>query len=199
MFHVKQNNKILAYKKLLEKYHNTLDLISTKALKNIDQKISDALEYAKAIEKYQPENKNLLDIGSGNGLPAIIIAISLPHWNVNLVERRSRRASFLKIVSSQLGLTNTKVYMSDVNEIRLEPQAVISAQAVGQFKDLYCLSNHLHSNKILLLSRKGQTWQDELIDLETALNTKIEAQKPIELSQHGNLIGLSLLGGIECQ
>lgn len=200
MFHVKHfNEKIQKYKELLNKYHSTLDLISTKGLKDIDSKIADALQYAEAIDKLDLNNKNILDIGSGNGLPAIIIAIALPHWNVNLLERRSRRASFLKILSSQLELANTTVYLSDVKDIRLEPQAVITAQAVAQFKDLYCFSRHLHTKTINLFSRKGLIWQEELVDLEKALDTKIDIQEPIKLSTHGNLVGISLLGGIECQ
>ena len=199
MFHVKHDKKISEYKKLLKKYHSSLDLISKKALENIDDKISDALQYAQSIEDLELENNNILDIGSGNGLPAIIMAIALPHWNFSLVERRSRRASFLKIVVSQLGLQNVRVHNTDVKLLRLEPHAVITAQAVADFTDLYCLSSHLHSSKISLLSRKGQGWRAEIEGLEKRLKTKIDVQEPIRLSGHGNLISLRVLGGMACQ
>ncbi len=200
MFHVKHfDEKILKYKDLLHKYHSTLDLISKKALEDIDRKIDDSLKYAKSIDKINSNNKTILDIGSGNGLPGIVIAIALPHWNISLVERRGRRASFLKIVSSQLNLSNTRVYLADVKNLRLEPQAVVTAQAVGQFKDLYCLSRHLHSQIITLISRKGENWQEETLALKQYLKLNIDVKKPIKLSSYGNLIAIDLQGGIECQ
>ncbi len=203
MFHVKQDQKekIEIYVKLIKKYHNTLDLISSKGLEQIDQKIQDAIKYTNVINgsKRALKNENIIDIGSGIGLPGIIEAILLPQYQISLVERRQKRATFLKIVQANLRLENVKIYHNDVKDLRGEKYSVVTALAVGTFKHLYYLTCHLHTDSILLISRKGEDWREEITTLELHINQKVVAEKVNELSTHGSLIKVLAPGGISCQ
>ena len=68
------------------------------------------------------EGARVVDVGSGAGLPGIPLAIARPDLTVQLVEPLLRRATFLKEVVDDLGLTNVEVYRG-----RAEEKDIISA------------------------------------------------------------------------
>ncbi len=195
-------DKLQAYKELVKRYHHTLDLVSDVALEHFDEKIADSLAYAELIQEKAKPNATILDVGSGAGLPGLVLAIALPHHSILLVERRQKRAAFLKIAASQLGLENAKVYLTDVTELKDIHADVITAMAVGSFKLLYCLTRHLHSEQIILMSRKGEDFAKEIQELEQTLSTTPELlTNPSNVSRetiYGNLVAVRLLGGLEC-
>jgi 16S rRNA (guanine527-N7)-methyltransferase len=205
--------KLKVYQELVKRYHPTLDLVSNVALEHFDQKIADSLVYAEVIRENLKPGSTILDIGSGAGLPGLVMAIALPHYSFHLVERRQKRATFLKIATSQLGLENVKVYLADVTKLKDIRADGVTAMAVGTFKLLYCLTRQLHNQEILLLSRKGSEYQKEIAELEQSLNTqaKMIANVPLKTDQtppnpsnvsretiYGSLIAIKLLGGLEC-
>ena len=201
MFHVKHpDSKTLeAYKTLLVKYHNALNLLSDQALSKIDTKISESLQYAQLLETLKPEAPVVLDIGSGSGLPGVPLAIALPHWHLHLVERRQRRATFLKLVQSQLGLPNITVHACPVENVTDIQVPLISALALGSFTTLYCLSRHLHTPTITMLSRIGYGFVDEVTALEVALGLKVTKVETAALASHGRLVAVTVAGGVPCQ
>jgi 16S rRNA (guanine527-N7)-methyltransferase len=204
-------NKLYTYKELVKKYHDTLDLVSNLALEQFNQKIADSLVYADAIRDGLKPGSTILDVGSGAGLPGLVMAIVLPEYTFHLVERRQKRAAFLKIAASQLGLTNVKVHHDDVTILRGFRTDAVTAMAVGTFKLLYCLTHHLHNEEIFMLSRKGDEYKNEIEELERLLNTRVELianvpLKTVKLNStvvsretiYGSLIAVKVLGGLEC-
>jgi 16S rRNA (guanine527-N7)-methyltransferase len=63
----------------------------------------------RAIELISREDRSALDIGSGAGLPGVVISIARPELQITLVETRRSRAAFLEAVVSELGLANARV------------------------------------------------------------------------------------------
>jgi 16S rRNA (guanine527-N7)-methyltransferase len=199
--------KLTAYKELVKKYHHTLDLVSNVALENFDEKITDSLRYADLIKAKAKPNATILDVGSGAGLPGLVLAIALPEHPIFLVERRQKRAAFLKIAVSQLGLTNAKAFSADVTELKEISADVVTAMAVGSFSLLYRLTKHLHSEKVILMSRKGDDFANEVKDLEQTTNTTAQLLTPgfnsneANVSRetiYGNLVAVEIVGGREC-
>ena len=111
MFHVKQRQteQLNQYADLIRRYHLTLDLMSGVAIEGLDEKVADSLAYADFMQTKLEPHHQILDVGSGVGLPGIPLAVRFPDYSITLVERRQRRASFLKIVVSQLELDNVTV------------------------------------------------------------------------------------------
>ncbi len=195
-------DKLNAYKELVKKYHHTLDLVSNVALEHFDDKINDSLFYAELIKAKVKPGATILDVGSGAGLPGLVLAIALPEHPVFLVERRQKRAAFLKIAVSQLGLTNAKAFSADVTEVKEISADVVTAMAVGSFKLLYCLTRHLHAEKIVLMSRKGDSYEGEIQELEQTLGVSSTLlTNPPNVSRetiYGNLVAVEVVGGLEC-
>ena len=210
MFHVKQRQaeQLNQYADLVRRYHTTLDLMSGVAVEGLGDKVADSLAYAEFMRERLEPHHRILDIGSGVGLPGIPLAVQFPDHPITLVERRQKRASFLKIVVSQLGLENAKVVAEDVTTWQQPPVTWITAQAVGRLFDLYCLTRHLHAGSIFLISRKGDGYNEEVIELQEKLSVANPNHSPTvsretisatPLKTRGTLVAISLPGGLHCR
>jgi 16S rRNA (guanine527-N7)-methyltransferase len=189
---------LLKYRSLIERYHDTLDLMSARGLMALDRLMSEAQRYAELVASLSPTAHSILDLGSGAGLPGIPIALTLPRAAVTLVERRRRRVSFLRIAVSQLGLLNVTVVGDDVRGIREPCVDVITAQAVGTLVDVHVLTRHLQRERVWLVSRKGPGWREELGELEAELGRSALEVREEQLGQHGTLVAVLLPGGSVC-
>ena len=210
MFHVKQRtDQLNQYADLIRRYHKTLDLMSSVAIERLEEKFADSLAYADFMrEKLEPHHR-ILDVGSGVGLPGIPLAIQFPAHPVTLVERRQKRAHFLKVAVSQLELENVTVVAEDVTVWQQPPTTWVTAQAVGRFLELYCLTRHIHAQDIFLLSRKGHNYGEEVQELWGQLDTFNSSLSPtvsretfvsaIPLKTRGTLVAISLPGGLHCR
>ncbi len=185
------------YKALILRYHRTLDLMSARAITDLDTKLLEARAYANLLAPRLSPAERILDVGSGVGLPGIPLAIAFPQHQVTLVERRQKRASFLKLVVGQLGLEHVTVIADDVKKLNDVPYSWVCAQAVGQFSLLYCLTRHLHTGTVTIVARRGDLSSAERADL-TAITGPVLETVLSPLPTHGKLALLRLQGGRPC-
>ena len=102
-----------------------------------------------------------LDIGSGAGLPGLVIAI-LSQGPVTLVEPRKLRADFLQRATDALGLSDrVTVHAAKVERITGKFD-LITARAVASVSELLRISHHLSTDKSVWLFPKGKSAQSEL-------------------------------------
>lgn len=94
-----------------------------------------------------------LDVGSGGGLPGMVVAILRADLMV-LVEPRRKRAEFLTCVAAELGLTNLTVLQASAQAANGQP-VVISARAVTSLADLFVWTAHLVSRETQYLLPRG--------------------------------------------
>ena len=185
------------YEALIVKYHKTLDLMSAQAVADLPTKLLEAQVFPTLIAPSLSPAERILDIGSGVGLPGIPLALAFPDHRITLVELRQRRASFLKLVVGQLGLQNVTVVAADVRTLQAAPYAWISAQAVGSFSLLYCLTRHLHDETVKLVTRRGELSPTEFGKL-AAITGPILETLTAPLPTHGKLVAMRLQGGKPC-
>jgi 16S rRNA (guanine527-N7)-methyltransferase len=102
-----------------------------------------------------------IDIGSGAGLPGIVVAILQPK-TVILVEPRRRRAAFLQAVVDALSL-DAKVQARSAERLDREQAAVISARAVAALPELFAMGEHLSTASTFWLLPKGRSGDAELV------------------------------------
>ena len=79
-----------------------------------DRHIADSLAFLTLIER---DTSTIVDVGSGVGLPAIPLAIALPHANVTIVDRSERRTRLARRALRVLSLENVEVITADANDI----------------------------------------------------------------------------------
>lgn len=130
--------------------HTTLD-------KFAGRDVRDSLELAKEI----PAGRRVLDLGSGGGVPGVILAICRPDLRVTLCESVGKKARVLQSLIDELSLP-TEVFGVRVEELlQLRTFDVIVARAVApMWKLLFWLNPHWQAFDELLLI-KGHSWVDE--------------------------------------
>jgi 16S rRNA (guanine527-N7)-methyltransferase len=130
--------------------HTTLD-------KFVGRDVVDTLELAKLI----PNGRRVLDIGSGGGVPGIVMAITRPDLRITLAESTQKKARVLQSMIDELGLP-TEVFAVRAEELlELRTFDTITARAVAPlWKILTWLAPHWRAfNELLAI--KGKSWVDE--------------------------------------
>ncbi len=111
----------------------------------------------------QEKPVELADLGSGAGLPGLVLAILLPQVRVILVEPMGRRATFLLECTAELGLGNVQVRRGRAEDLTGEIQAdVVTSRAVARLDRLAVLAAGLARPGGLVLAIKGATARHEL-------------------------------------
>ncbi|MBO0814777.1 MAG: 16S rRNA (guanine(527)-N(7))-methyltransferase RsmG [Actinobacteria bacterium] len=116
-----------------------------------------------AIADLVPRPSALIDLGSGAGLPGIVLALLLPDVSVTLLERMARRTEFLRECMRELGLANVEVVEAQAEEAAGRLTAdVVTARAVAPLVRLAPLALALARPGGLVLAIKGAGAEREL-------------------------------------
>ena len=118
-----QASRLIRFEQLLADRAIPLGIVSRSDATRIRERhILDSLRAAPVVEG----SDLAADLGSGAGLPGIVVAITLPGLRMLLVERRPQRAAFLELAVEELAVSNAIVFAGRVAEI---PGPVDVAQA----------------------------------------------------------------------
>lgn len=183
---MKQKDRLERYRELVARYAEVLDLSSPKVIEGFGK----AIERSRAYLPYLAPQR-VLDLGSGVGLPGVVIAVERPDLTVVLCEVRRRRAAFLARVASELGLENATVYNGDVRSYRGPAFDTVVSQAVGRLFHTYTLCEKLLAPSWTLLSVKGSAAEGELEEFVA----KVAACRSARLEPLGGGAALAVLTG----
>jgi 16S rRNA (guanine527-N7)-methyltransferase len=120
-----------------------------------------------ALTELIPEGSSVCDIGSGAGLPGLVLAIRRPDLFVTLVEPLLRRTAFLDLAVSTMELRNVTVRRGRAEEFHDEAATdggfdVVTSRAVAPLDRLARWSLPLVRDGGLFLAMKGSSAQEEL-------------------------------------
>jgi 16S rRNA (guanine527-N7)-methyltransferase len=123
------------------------------------------------LERLIPEEATVADIGTGAGLPGIVLAIVRPDLQVSLVEPLLRRTTFLQEAVETLGLDNATVVRSRAEDLPVASYDVVTSRAVAPLGKLagWCLP--LCAEGGLMLAMKGSSAEEELDASERELES----------------------------
>ncbi|MBQ3785495.1 MAG: 16S rRNA (guanine(527)-N(7))-methyltransferase RsmG [Alphaproteobacteria bacterium] len=151
------------YVQLLLKWQKSVNLISENTIKDIwDRHILDSAQLYFLLDSNQ---QFLMDVGSGGGLPAVVIAIlnqelKGPLNRIVLVESDLKKSLFLEECKRNLSL-NIEIIRDRIENISLKPD-VITARALAPLKDLFRLIQKNVSRETFLLFPKGKNVDKEI-------------------------------------
>ena len=152
--------KLLIYKDLLVKWNKVFNLISGKGIDEIvTHHFLDCLAVIPFIE-----GKNILDVGSGAGLPGIIIGLCYPEKNITLVDSVGKKTTFLKQTCAELNLSNITVINKRVEDVTTNKLFdSIIARAFAEMQVLMDLTRHLIEDKGAWYGMKSKKFNEEEI------------------------------------
>ena len=108
-------SKLLIYKELLIKWNNSFNLTSVKNTEIVTHHFLDCLAVIPFIN-----SSTLLDVGTGAGLPGIVIAIVNPDIKVSLIDKVGKKITFIKRIIAELEIKNIETYHDRVELLTSE-------------------------------------------------------------------------------
>ena len=143
---------------LLREENARQNLVSAASLDHVYARhIVDSVQ----LWRLAPQAKSWLDLGSGAGLPGLILAI-LSDAPVTLVESRRLRADWLQRASDALRLGNVQIHAARLELVRSFPAAVITARAFAPLPKLFALAHRFSTEETLWILPKGRSAAEEL-------------------------------------
>ena len=167
--------KLLQYLSLLSKWNKVYNLTAVRdPLEMVTLHLLDSLSVLPHIHA-----KNLLDVGSGGGLPGIVLAICLPQLKVTTIDTVQKKTIFMRQVKGELGLDSLQVVHGRVESY--QPAEKFDAVISRAFSDLALFMNltkHLLVQNGQWLAMKGQL---PLLELEV-LALKVNKILPLSVA-----------------
>lgn len=160
-------NRLLAFGELLLKWNKVYNLT---AIRGPQELITHHLLDSLAVLPHLTTVNRLADIGSGGGLPGVVLAIVRPGLVVSSIETVGKKASFQQQAKIELGLGNFTVLNKRVEQV--QPDALpggaaegVISRAFSSLADFVSLSGHLVTEGGALYAMKGVNPADEIAAL----------------------------------
>jgi 16S rRNA (guanine527-N7)-methyltransferase len=176
-----QATRLLAYRDLIAKWNKVYNLTALRdPAQMLSHHIIDSLAAAPALKRHLQqaglENASVLDVGSGGGLPGVVLASVLENVHVACVDTVGKKAAFVQQVAHELRLPQLRGVHARVEELQDAPFDVITSRAFASLADFVQLTRmHLkpadsaHPGGVWM-ALKGKVPHDEI----TALPADVE-------------------------
>ncbi len=148
-----QSENLIKYFAFLLDWNTKINLISRKSPEEVLR--TSLIESYSLYELILEDNGKFLDVGSGGGLPGMIIAILMPDSEVELLDSIRKKTDFLLKASDHLGLKNVRVSNKRLEDIDLKIKYdIIFSRGVGNFDNLkkHCFNHIGNTGRIILLT-----------------------------------------------
>ena len=156
--HILISQKLYEYKKILIHENKKINLIGKSTIDNFDQRhLLDCIQ----IIKYLPnKEKILMDIGTGAGLPGIIMSI-IGYKNLHLVEKSPKKSIFLESCKLRLDL-DYKVHNKSISDLTNLNVDYITARAFAPIEKILFLTKKIINKHTKFILHKGRSYLSEL-------------------------------------
>ena len=147
-----QKEKLIEYASLVIDYNKNVNITGAKTTEDFfNDHIADCLLALDIFADYD----NIIDIGSGSGLPSIPLAIVFNDKKFTLCESKNKKAEFLRLAKDKLELNNIEVKCINAYEIK-EKYDTITSRAFSDIVTLLKIFNKLKTKKSKLVLYKGK-------------------------------------------
>lgn len=161
---------LVDYVELLERWNAAYNLTALRERAAVlTQHLSDCLAVVPALARHA-EGGRLLDVGSGAGLPGVVIAAMLPGWDVTCVDAVGKKAAFVRHAAGALRLPNLHAEHVRVEALRAPAFDAITARAFGSLAEFVRLTaRHLAPGGVWL-AMKGREPVEEMAALPAEID-----------------------------
>lgn len=164
-----QISQLLNYLKLIGKWTKVYNLTAVRdPAEMMTHHLLDSLAVIASLQRHVAQGR-LLDVGSGAGLPGVVIAICCPAISVTCVDTVAKKATFIKQAALELKLPNLAGLHARVENIA-QPFDVICSRAFASLRDFTNWSLPALAPSGVWLAMKGKHPKDELAALPATVD-----------------------------
>ena len=152
------NAKLLEYRKLLLDANQNMNLIGKSTIDDFDQRhFLDCVQ----IHEHMPErNKLTVDLGTGAGLPGVLLSI-IGYKNLHLVEKSPKKTAFLESCKLRLGL-DFVIHNQPLAEVSLSNAQYIVARAFAPISKILNFTKQMVTDQTQYVLLKGRSYLEEI-------------------------------------
>jgi 16S rRNA (guanine527-N7)-methyltransferase len=178
-----QAQRLFAYRNLIAKWNRVYNLTSLRdPAQMLSHHIIDSLAAAPPLQRHLVQaglaTARVLDVGSGGGLPGVVLATVFESVDVTCVDTVGKKAAFVQQVANELKLPNLHGVHARVEEMKAEPFDVITSRAFASLEDFVQLTRmHLKPGAQtgsqtggVWMALKGKHPSDEIAALPTDID-----------------------------
>ena len=158
--------QLLAYMSLIQRWTRVYNLTAVRDPQHmLTHHLLDSLSALSPLMRHtQGRSTRLLDVGSGGGLPGVVLAICRPEVQVTCVDTVGKKAAFIQQVAASLRLPNLRGLHARVESVQ-EGYDVICSRAFASLRDFAQWSQNALSPQGVWMAMKGKRPDDEIADL----------------------------------
>ncbi len=163
-----QIQHLLDYAALIQKWNKVYNLTALRDPADmLTHHLLDSLTAIAPLRRHtQGQPIKVLDVGSGGGLPGVVLAICMPELNVSCVDTVAKKAAFVQQVAVSLKLPNLRGLHARVESLT-DPYQVICSRAFASLPDFVTWSRSALSEGGVWMAMKGKHPQSEIDALPT--------------------------------
>jgi 16S rRNA (guanine527-N7)-methyltransferase len=161
-----QQQQLLDYMGLIQKWNKVYNLTALRDPADmLTHHLLDSLTAVAPLRRHtQGQAVRVLDVGSGGGLPGVVLAICMPELAVTCVDTVAKKAAFVQQVAVSLKLPNLRGVHARVESLT-DPYQVICSRAFASLPDFVTWSRSALAEGGVWMAMKGKHPQDELAAL----------------------------------
>ncbi len=158
-----QIQHLLDYAALIQKWNKVYNLTALRDPADmLTHHLLDSLTAIAPLRRHtQGQPIKVLDVGSGGGLPGVVLAICMPELNVSCVDTVAKKAAFVQQVAVSLKLPNLRGLHARVESLT-DPYQVICSRAFASLPDFVTWSRSALSEGGVWMAMKGKHPQGEI-------------------------------------
>jgi 16S rRNA (guanine527-N7)-methyltransferase len=160
-----QQQQLLDYLALLGKWNRVYNLTAVRdPAEMLTHHLLDSLAVVAPLARMAPGATRLLDVGSGGGLPGVVVAICRPDLRVDCVDTVGKKAAFIQQVAASLRLPGLRGVHARVEQVG-EHYDVVSSRAFASLADFTAWSRQALGTGGIWMAMKGRHPADEVAAL----------------------------------
>jgi 16S rRNA (guanine527-N7)-methyltransferase len=166
----RQLQQLGSYLDMLQRWNATYNLTAVRDRSAmLTQHLADCLAVVKPLLAHCAQGR-VLDVGSGGGLPGVVLAVLAPGLDVTCVDTVGKKAAFVRQAAGQLGLPNLHAVHARVESLPSTGYQVITSRAFASLVDFTALTAQLLAPGGVWLAMKGKQPDDEVAALPTRVS-----------------------------
>jgi 16S rRNA (guanine527-N7)-methyltransferase len=165
-----QESQLLQYLDLLQRWNATYNLTAVRDRQGmLSQHLADCLAVVQPLSRVLLKGR-VLDVGSGGGLPGVVLAIMRPDLDVTCVDTVGKKAAFVRQVAGALGLNKLHAAHARVEALAPSPFDLITSRAFASLLDFTRLTGPLLAEGGVWMAMKGKSPDEEMAQLPAAVS-----------------------------
>ncbi len=183
-----QRAALLEYLLQLLRWNKTYNLTAIRdpdqaLVQHIFDSLSLVTPITRVVAHHPSEAPTVVDVGSGGGLPGVILAIMLPQVRVTCVDAVEKKTMFVRQMAGVLALPNLSVQHARIEAIEPLQCSIVTSRAFASLQDFAQLAGPHVREGGYLVAMKGREPTEELLALQAHTNWSAQAIEPLTVPE----------------